>query len=285
MSPPADADDNEMNLRYEGTCVNCGHVVPKSERATYNRLAKTVRHINCETGINRGVAGGSADREYERRLSREILQRDREIAHKKGRIDDIFGTGFLGRVATFLAVDESPHRATQSTKAWSGGAVGEQLVGARLDALAEVGVISLHDRRIPGTRANIDHIAITPWGVWVVDSKRYVGKRISFKVVDSFLGIGGRKRLIVGGRDRTNLVDGIENQIALVTAALPSTIDVRGCLCFVEGDWPLLGADFTVRDIYVCWPRKLARALLKNQAPTIDPHTVAEQLARAFPPA
>ncbi len=34
----------------------------------------------------------------------------------------------------------------------------------------------LHDRRIPGSRANIDHIAIATSGVWVIDAKRYKGK-------------------------------------------------------------------------------------------------------------
>ena len=34
----------------------------------------------------------------------------------------------------------------------------------------------LHDRRIPGTRANIDHIAVASSAVWVIDAKRYNGK-------------------------------------------------------------------------------------------------------------
>jgi hypothetical protein len=31
----------------------------------------------------------------------------------------------------------------------------------------------LHDLRIPGSRANVDHLVIGPTGVWVVDSKSY----------------------------------------------------------------------------------------------------------------
>lgn len=282
--------DREMNLRYAGSCVSCGETIPRGARAVYNREAKNVRHLTCgantgSRGVEHGEAGRSAAREGERRLANERARRERDIARSKANIEAVLGTGFLGKVATFLAVDESPHRPSQSTKAWESGAIGEQRVGAQLDALAEVGVITLHDRRIPGSRANIDHIAVTPWGVWVIDSKRYKDKRIGFDIVDSFLGIGGRKRLLVGGRDRTNLVDGVENQVVAVTAVLPPTIDVRGCLCFVEGDWPLIAADFTVRDIYVCWPRKLPRTLLKKQEPIIDPVGVAEQLARAFPPA
>lgn len=35
----------------------------------------------------------------------------------------------------------------------------------------------LHDRRIRGAQTNIDHIVIGPTGIWVIDAKRYVGKR------------------------------------------------------------------------------------------------------------
>ena len=37
-------------------------------------------------------------------------------------------------------------------------------------------VLLLHDRRLPGSRANIDHIAVTSAGIWVIDSKRYTGR-------------------------------------------------------------------------------------------------------------
>ena len=38
----------------------------------------------------------------------------------------------------------------QHTRAWGNGAVGERAVARRLDALADRGVITLHDRRVPG---------------------------------------------------------------------------------------------------------------------------------------
>ncbi|WP_460829483.1 nuclease-related domain-containing protein [Nocardioides hungaricus] len=64
----------------------------------------------------------------------------------------------------------------QSTKAWATGAVGEERLGARLDSLVSESVAVLHDRRIPGSKANIDHIAITAAGIWVIDAKRYKGR-------------------------------------------------------------------------------------------------------------
>ncbi|WP_293167360.1 nuclease-related domain-containing protein [Microcella sp.] len=47
----------------------------------------------------------------------------------------------------------------------------EAAVGARLDGLASESIRVMHDRRIPRSKANIDHIVVTPGGVWVIDTK------------------------------------------------------------------------------------------------------------------
>lgn len=277
--------DKEMSLRYRGTCVSCGQEIPQGVKAIYNSVAKNVRHLDCSETIDRGVAGGSARREYERRLARAAAHHEARVAETKANIKTVFGEGWLAKVATLIAVDSTPPRTRQSTRAWATGATGEERVGARLDALAEIGAITLHDRRIPRSRANIDHLVVTPWGVWVVDTKHYRGKKVDFDVVGSFFGIGGRKRLLVGGRDRTQLVEGVEWQVSKVKGAISNNIDVRGCLCFVDSEWPLFLADFSVRDTYICWPKKLVQVLLRHEQPILDPEAVAQQLARAFPAA
>ena len=53
-------------------------------------------------------------------------------------------------------------------RAWRVGAVGEDKTTAALERLGDSWVV-LHDRRIPGSRANIDHIAIGPPGVFVIE--------------------------------------------------------------------------------------------------------------------
>jgi len=88
-------------------------------------------------------AGGSAMREYERRKP-------------NGRLPIRTRHPGLGGLILFLS-DEP-----QSTTSWAKGAVGEQTLGAGLDSLAAAGVGSLHDRRIPGSKANIDHLAMRP---------------------------------------------------------------------------------------------------------------------------
>jgi hypothetical protein len=71
----------------------------------------------------------------------------------------------------------------------------------------------LHNRRMPRGRGDIDHIAVTPSGVFVIDTKDWGG---TVRVASPLL---GTPQLLVGGRDRTKLVDGLDRQVAAVRAA------------------------------------------------------------------
>jgi hypothetical protein len=130
---------------------------------------------------------------------------------------------------------------------------------------------------------------VCPSGVFVIDAKRYQG-RPQLKVEGGIL----RPRvetLLVGRRNCTKLVDGVLKQIALVTAALQAEpvlpeVSVRGMLCFVEADWPLVGGSFSTRGVEVLWPKKLAKQLQVPGAlaePEIE--QVHRSVAAAFPPA
>jgi hypothetical protein len=59
---------------------------------------------------------------------------------------------------------------------WQRGAEGEQTVGAQLELLRPYGFDVFHDVHWPGRqRANIDHVAIGPPGILVVDAKNWSG--------------------------------------------------------------------------------------------------------------
>ena len=209
---------------------------------------------------DRGQAGASARREYERRRARD-----------EKRIRDDWGR--LGGLVVAL----TPER--QSTRAWSIGASGEDRVGRELDRVASDRVRVLHDRRIPRSRANIDHLAVTADGVWVVDAKKYRG-RPALRIEGGFLRPRVEK-LLIGGRDKTVLVDGVSRQVELVRDVVPN-IPVRGVLCFVEADWPLLGGGFEVRDIAVLWPRELTSRLARAARAGVDVADVTARLAEHF---
>jgi hypothetical protein len=142
----------------------------------------------------------------------------------------------------------------------------------------------LHDRRIPGTRANIDHLAVTPNGVYVIDAKKYAG-RPNLRIEGGILRPRVEK-LMVGSRNCTKLVDGMLKQADVVTGVLGPEVPVHGVLCFVEADWPLIGGAFTTRGVLVVWPKKLypkLRAEGPLDAASID--RLHRQLAQALPPA
>ncbi len=73
-----------------------------------------------------------------------------------------------GLAAWILRPDPDPER-------WRRGAAGEVATAVLLTRLPRRFVV-LHDLRIPGSRANVDHLVIGPTGVWVVDSKSYRAK-------------------------------------------------------------------------------------------------------------
>jgi len=189
--------------------------------------------------IDTGEAGASARQEHQRRQ-----------AKREARIEEKWGTGRLGRIAKALSDDP------QTTKAWAQGAVGEEQVAKILaDHLGEDAVL-LHDRKVPRTRGNIDHLAIAASGVWIIDAKRYRGK-VERRDVGGFFRTD--LRLYVGGRDRTKLIEGLAWQHDAVLAALDGAeVPVHRALSFVDADWPLFFAKPLQFDgVWVSWPAKL----------------------------
>ncbi|MFJ4044157.1 nuclease-related domain-containing protein [Microbacterium sp. NPDC089987] len=287
-------DEKQMRLRYDGICHLCGTVLPAGTHAVYERAARRVRCVSCRPAesrapadvapawsapfeqiqtasertlesaeIDAGTAGASARREYERRRdSRE--QRIRSNHPKLGGL--------------ILALSDEP----ASTRSWERGAIGEEKLAARLERLPAP-ARSLHDRRIPRTRANIDHIVVADSGVWVIDAKRYKDKRPALHVEGGIL----RPRvetLRIGGRDGSKLVAGVHKQIALMTDALGDPgIPVLGALCFLDADWPMIGGSFAVDDIQVLWPRLLPKRIAGTPDAAIDVDAVHARIARAFP--
>jgi hypothetical protein len=282
------ANEKRMKLRYAGVCRVCKTELAARVEAIYERSTKTVRCLDCspalvedspadplvEEGaprpsrdpqtIDPGTPGASARREYERRQAK----REARIREKHPKLGGLI-----------LAVTDDP----QSTKSWDTGAVGEERLGAKLNELASDTLRVLHDRRIPGTRANIDHIAIAPTGVYVIDPKRYAG-RPTLKVEGGLLRPRTEK-LLVGGRDRTKLVDGVLKQVAIVRAIVGDGVPVAGVLCFIDADWPLIGGAFETRGVEILWPKKLYPRLMASAPFEYAIGAVHESLAAALPPA
>lgn len=112
----------------------------------------------------------------------------------------------------------------------------------------------------------------------MVDAKRYVDKRRELRVERGILRPRVEK-LMVGGRDRTKLIDG---EAERVRAALDETVPVAGVLCFIEAEWPLVGGHFSTRGIRVVAPRRLGKIFAKSGG-EVDVASVRDWTAAAFP--
>lgn len=281
MSISAARSGRQLDLRRPDRCQGCSAELPTGTTAWWDPTSRTVTCLGCVTTAGSassgppedpGEAGASALREYQRR-------HDAREQHAREK---------LGGFGAFLAkvIDEP-----SSTSSWQQGARGEVRVGARLQKLLDgTDVRLLHDRRVPRHgQANIDHIAVGPGGVTVIDTKTHRGKIRS----DWSGGLFAERHTIlrIDGRDQTKLIAGAQKQVASVRSALAqfnsdTPIDVAGALCFpnVEG-LPLLRR-IEVDGVLVDSPTRVATLAARPGslgADTIE--LVWSFLARAFPAA
>jgi hypothetical protein len=261
-----------IRLRYPGTCARCARPLPAGTQARWDRKTRAATCAVClaDEGvapIERGTAGGSAAREWERRHDR----REAQVRARFGR---------LAGVA--LAITQDP----ETTQAWLHGATGERLLGSVLDPLCDGGMVVLHDRRIPRSRANIDHIVVSRAGVFVIDAKNYRG-RVERRDRGGWFSVD--YRLYVGGRDKSNLVTGMARQVEAVRVALGADfagLPITQALCFVDADWSLFARPLRFGDVHVLWPKALLELLRADGPLTPDVIvSVERRLTLALPPA
>jgi hypothetical protein len=123
---------------------------------------------------------------------------------------------------------------------------------------------------------------VAPSGVWVIDTKRYKGK---VSVVNPLL---HPPKLLIAGRDKSALADALARQVAAVQAAtadLGFDVPVRGVLCFVDAELPLLGT-LSFRGYPLLYVRPLARRIRsRGGLATEQCEVVAACLASRFPAA
>jgi len=174
------------------------------------------------------------------------------------------GIGILFAFIAALGMARTLWGRRQSTFSWASGAKGERAVAARLARVSTKGVISLHDRKIPGSKANIDHIAVGPTGIFVIDSKVVSGK-ISTRATGPIFNRGPAK-LFVGGRDKTRDIEGMGRQVSVVKNALDDItwaagISITPMLALVGAEVGLFENPRTVQGVWVGWPKAMARAV------------------------
>jgi hypothetical protein len=223
--------------------------------------------------LGSGEAGRSARRESERIRGRRL-----ESAPK---------SWWARLLATLFGPSAQERQLIAREGRWATGARGEELVAESLTRRCP-DVPVLHDRRMPRSRANIDHIAIAASGVYVIDAKRYRGK------IEVREPLFGSPKLKIAGRDQTKLIDGLGKQLAVVKATLAEVapeVPVHGCFCFVapEGRFADSGLPvirtLSISGFPLYYPRRLAKKL--NRAGPVTPEQAGRihaELAQRLPP-
>jgi hypothetical protein len=142
---------------------------------------------------------------------------------------------------------------------------------------------------MPRSRANIDHLAVAPSGVYVIDAKRLRGK------IEVRKSLFRKPQLFVRGRDRTKLVEGLGRQVEAVRAGLAlieQDVPVHGCFCFINpagqsgGSGIPLIRTLQINDFQLLHPRRLTKRLNRPGELGADRiELIAEALVELFPPA
>jgi hypothetical protein len=258
-------------LRYPSTCADCGISLSRGTEACWDTTVKEATCLACapsDAEPPEDVAGASAAAEGNRRAQLRIEQARRRYGDH------------AAEVAREMA-------ARDAAATWGKGSEGESRLAAFITREVGEAVIALHDRVIPGTRGNIDHIFIAPTGVWVVDAKAYQGKVERREVGPIWR---RENEVYVGGKNRSALTQGVEKQVAAVTAALRADpeiqgTNVHGALCFLA-EWSLLAFPFQIGNIWVLYAGALRKRLKKGGAIQRDTmERVARRLALSLPPA
>jgi hypothetical protein len=172
---------------------------------------------------------------------------------------------------------------------WRKGAAGEYLMDQFLHRRLTHGELILTDRRLPGSRANVDFLVVASSGVWLIDAKKWSGK-IEYR---SPTPTSSSMRLYIGGTDRTSMIDDIYSLVIPVRQVVPDwNIPIEPALVFIDGDWSdratlrlLLSRPYRHELVWICAPKMLVKKI-EEPGPLghDDILRVGSILDRALPP-
>lgn len=213
-----------ISAKRVSTCEICHQDFKAGTKIYWSKKGGVIR---CQADIEAKKTDGQAGKSARTQFETKAIKRREERVEQLGK--------HLGAVANLMYGD-----GTKAEK-WKKGAIGEEYIGKILDELAEKeDFFVLHDRAIPKSSANIDHILITNRGVFVIDAKNYKGL-VRIEQTGGIL-TPLIETLYVGNRKQEKLVEGVKKQVKIVEAILDKAdIDfpVFGALAFYEAEWPV----------------------------------------------
>jgi hypothetical protein len=162
---------------------------------------------------------------------------------------------------------------------YDAGAAGERRTAELLAPLAHQGWHILHDRAIPGSTANLDHILIPPHGqnAIVLDSKLWSRHQ-------GAINVNRHRRLVHGIADRHSAVNTVQWEADRVSGRL--VIPVYPVI--VMHSAPVAGGELAVDGVMVVDPERLLSLLRVHAAADYPDRAGAARLAarvgQVFPP-
>lgn len=146
--------------------------------------------------------------------------------------------GLWRRLLAWLGIGLSVRRADAQAARWAHGAAGEEATARLLSQLEAHGWHVRHDLALPGGRANLDHVLVSPAAtVVVLDTKAWHRGRPTTLV-------GGRVHC--GGEDRHRQVEAVASYARRVAAALGMPAGLVWPLLVVHGS-PIVGGRLEAR--------------------------------------
>ena len=265
-----------MKLRRPDSCTVCGCSLPAGSEAWWDPSKRQVTCTSCRMAtaskpppgmkqeLERGHAGASLAREYERRKR----NREERVHRAHPRIGGLL-----------LTLNREP----QSQLAFRQGELGEKAIAESLKTRVTPPTIVLMNRRMPGGHGDIDFLAIAPSGVFVIDAKAVRGK---LRIDKPWF---GNPKLRIQGWDQTKMLDGLDRQVAAVRDVMagepPEAVPIQAALCFTEADLPMLRTA-SMRGHLLTYRRRLIKRINAPGPLTADAiDGTARRLADALPPA
>jgi len=155
-----------------------------------------------------------------------------------------------------------------------------------LNAAANRGLISLHRRIIPEVEVEIDHLVVSPNGLWVVVDQPYPEGRVERRDLGDWF--TPEPRLFVGDTDRTQavrLTTALDRAVGTVLAGTEvASLPRYRVVSFLDAPPGWFDHPFPFEDVWITWSRHLVEPML---ATTHLPGPVREEMAQylevAFP--
>lgn len=213
-----------------------------------------------------GIPGNAARSIYNKKAEEMRQYRERLLGPKLGR--------FVNR---YLSPGDEAEK-------WKKGAIGEEGVAQVLERLClTYGWHVLHDRAIPKSSANIDHILVTNRGCFVIDSKHMSGK-IDIEYPGTLL-TPKPPVLKIAGRSRMSLVNDAKKYTQRVEAALNSAkiaLPVFGMLAFFNAEFPIFLKPVEIEGILINGKGIETAILTKPLLAIADLKSIHDVIAQRF---